>query len=131
MAAIAVFLARVNGSSSFVVRHLTTKSTFAKSTVMKSSINADHSMTSRIQFDFPTFQSIQAELKNALDNAREVDKKHGLCTEPSKQAWSVVDSLYAKMQMFQGPDNNTVPSSSSTKNEEPINSDAKGRKYFF
>eukprot|EP00984_Skeletonema_dohrnii_P014220 scaffold5955_cov89-Skeletonema_dohrnii-CCMP3373.AAC.4 len=27
-----------------------------------------------------------------------MDKQHGICTEPSRNAWSIVDAIYEKMQ---------------------------------
>eukprot|EP00956_Cyclotella_meneghiniana_P013197 scaffold18875_cov22-Cyclotella_meneghiniana.AAC.4 len=46
-------------------------------------------------------KSIEYELKCAIERARDTDKRYGLCTEPSQQAWSLVDSLYEKMQLLQ------------------------------
>ena len=45
--------------------------------------------------------SIQKELSKAIEVARDMDKKHGLCTEPSQKAWNVVDEIYNRMQLFQ------------------------------
>ncbi|KAL3784864.1 hypothetical protein HJC23_012467 [Cyclotella cryptica] len=134
LAAITVFLARVNGCSSFThvkffVRHKATSSAIlAQRTILKSSINADNSSCSTMHFDFPTLKSIESELKSALEVARDVDKKYGLCTSPSQQAWSVVDTLYAKMQMFQCSD---VDEASSKNEMEEKNGDVKEQQYFF
>jgi hypothetical protein len=134
LAAITVLLSRVTGCSSFMhgqfhARHKTMRSAiFFQKTILKSSINNN----SRVQFDFPTLKSIESELKNALEVARDVDKKYGLCTMPSQQAWSVVDTLYAKMQMFQCSDVDEASHASSSKTEMAENNrDVKERNYFF
>ncbi|KAL7465740.1 hypothetical protein ACHAXS_006060 [Conticribra weissflogii] len=49
----------------------------------------------------PHYSSIEDELQSALDHARAMDKKHGLCTEPSQRAWEAVDDIYHKMQSMQ------------------------------
>ena len=134
LAAITVLLSRVTVCSSFThgqfhARHKTMRSAiFFQKMILKSSINNN----SRVQFDFPTIKSIESELKIALELARDVDKKYGLCTLPSQQAWSVVDTLYAKMQTFQcsDVDEATVVSSSKTEMAED-NKDVKERHSFF
>ena len=45
-----------------------------------------------------TQESIERELDRALEFARLMDKQNGLCTEPSRKAWEVVDSIYERMQ---------------------------------
>mmetsp|Transcript_4626 Transcript_4626/g.10197 ORF Transcript_4626/g.10197 Transcript_4626/m.10197 type:complete len:158 (-) Transcript_4626:220-693(-) len=37
---------------------------------------------------------MEAQLEAALDYAREMDRKHGLCSAASTRAWQVVDVLY-------------------------------------
>ena len=91
-------------------------------------------------------EAIEREMQKALEFAREMDKKHGLCTEPSQQAWNVVDEIYRKMQPFQkenAPDQSKKVSMQPAKrNARRLtydanvpkgieNTDMKGRKYFF
>lgn len=38
------------------------------------------------------------DLERALEYARDMDKKHGLCTEPSQSAWKVVDEIYERIR---------------------------------
>ena len=45
-----------------------------------------------------TQESVERELNRALEYARLMDKQHGICTEPSRTAWSIVDAIYEKMQ---------------------------------
>mmetsp|Transcript_22074 Transcript_22074/g.33419 ORF Transcript_22074/g.33419 Transcript_22074/m.33419 type:complete len:139 (+) Transcript_22074:203-619(+) len=45
-----------------------------------------------------TQASVERELNRALEYARLMDKQHGICTEPSRNAWSIVDAIYEKMQ---------------------------------
>jgi hypothetical protein len=40
---------------------------------------------------------VETELERALEYARDVDKKYGLCTEPSQSAWKVVDEVYERI----------------------------------
>jgi hypothetical protein len=88
-------------------------------------------MNSKMGFDFPSIKdSIESEFKSALDKARDIDKRYGLCTEPSQQAWSVVDSLYAKMQMFQGDDTNAAAASYKMQDGES-SKNTEGKSYFF
>lgn len=94
-------LMNLNGVSSFQVRHFVIRSVNENRIQLRSSINADQINTSNTKFDFPTMNSIEYELKCAIERARDTDKRYGLCTEPSQQAWSLVDSLYEKMQLFQ------------------------------
>ena len=82
-----------------------------------------------MSFDFPAFKSIESELKSALEKARDIDKRYGLCTEPSQQAWSVVDSLYAKMQTFQSEKHEV--SATSSKMEVKPNNSIEGKNYYF
>ncbi|KAL3766590.1 hypothetical protein ACHAWO_008264 [Cyclotella atomus] len=127
IAAIPLFLANLNCSSSFHARHATRS--FSRTT-LKSSISHDQ-MNSKMGFDFPSIKdSIESEFKSALDKARDIDKRYGLCTEPSQQAWSVVDSLYAKMQMFQGDDTNAAAASYKMQDGES-SKNTEGKSYFF
>jgi hypothetical protein len=120
-ATIPMFIANLNRGSSFQVRN-----TIARSqTTLKSSINADQ-ISSSMQFDFPSFKSIEAELKSALEKARDIDKRYGLCTEPSQQAWNLVDSLYAKMQNSQ--ESSELP---ADKSEANTSKNAEGQSYYF
>lgn len=101
--AVPLFLVNIGGGSCFQARQVT-RSIASQRKRLKSSIHADQ-VTSKMTFDFPALKSIEFELKSALEKARDIDKKYGLCTEPSQQAWSVVDSIYevyTKMQTFQG-----------------------------
>ena len=41
-----------------------------------------------------SLEDLQAQLQLAIDRAREVDKRHGLCTPESVKEWEVVDQLY-------------------------------------
>mmetsp|Transcript_9004 Transcript_9004/g.21932 ORF Transcript_9004/g.21932 Transcript_9004/m.21932 type:complete len:167 (+) Transcript_9004:867-1367(+) len=41
---------------------------------------------------------VERELKEALEFARDIDRKHGLCTEPSKCAWALVDELHQTIE---------------------------------
>ncbi|KAL9191129.1 hypothetical protein ACHAXT_000835 [Thalassiosira profunda] len=43
-------------------------------------------------------RDVERELKGALDFARDMDKRYGLCTKPSQEAWSHVDEVYRMMQ---------------------------------
>ena len=45
-----------------------------------------------IKSDYDLEQQIEA----ALNNARDMDRKFGLCTQPSIRAWELVDELYLK-----------------------------------
>eukprot|EP00581_Thalassiosira_minuscula_P028786 CAMPEP_0183754632 /NCGR_PEP_ID=MMETSP0739-20130205/3637_1 /TAXON_ID=385413 /ORGANISM="Thalassiosira miniscula, Strain CCMP1093" /LENGTH=181 /DNA_ID=CAMNT_0025991269 /DNA_START=129 /DNA_END=674 /DNA_ORIENTATION=+ len=47
-------------------------------------------------------RNVEHKLKEALESARSIDRSYGLCTEPSLEAWTVVDDLYKQMQMLQG-----------------------------
>ena len=91
-------------------------------------------------------RDVERELKGALDFARDMDKRYGLCTEPSQEAWSHVDEVYRMMQ-----DLRAVSESSSVSGEQQrhasrravegrrdvatrgvsIEGDAKGVRYFF
>jgi len=42
----------------------------------------------------------ESDLNRALEFARLMDKQHGLCTEPSRKAWCIVDAIYENMQAF-------------------------------
>lgn len=39
---------------------------------------------------------IELQIEAALKNARDMDRRYGLCTQPSIRAWQVVDELYLK-----------------------------------
>ena len=84
------------------------------------------------------------DLNGALEIARDIDKKHGLCTEPSQKAWGVVDDIYQKIQAFRDDGkhaSNNVPSKSPRQNTRrkvvftsrtiPSEREIKGRRYFF
>ena len=45
----------------------------------------------------PSASPPESELESALEYARDMDKKYGLCTEPSRRAWKVVDEMYERM----------------------------------
>ncbi|EJK49541.1 hypothetical protein THAOC_31579 [Thalassiosira oceanica] len=44
--------------------------------------------------DCDSLEDLQAQLQIAIGIAREVDKRHGLCTPESAFAWEAVDRLY-------------------------------------
>ena len=111
IAVIPLIFANIKCGSSFSLGHTITRSVSSQMTLLQSSINAD-SITSQMNFDF-SVKSIESEFTSALEKAREMDKRYGLCTEPSQQAWSAVDSLYAKLQTFQRPTTDTEVSGSS------------------
>ena len=46
-------------------------------------------------------QGIESEMNKAMEAARDIDKKYGICTEPSNAAWAAVDEIFAKMQAIQ------------------------------
>lgn len=131
IAAVPVFFASINVSSSFQAWGTVTRSiSSCQRTLLKSSINADH-ITSRINFDFSGINSIESDLKSALEKARDADKRYGLCTEPSQQAWSVVDNLYAKMQMFQNQNERSAPTTSEESESSSSNKEHGGNGYYF
>ncbi|KAL3765227.1 hypothetical protein ACHAWO_009304 [Cyclotella atomus] len=41
-------------------------------------------------------EDIELQIEAALNNARDMDRRFGLCTQPSIRAWQVVDELYMK-----------------------------------
>ena len=129
MSAIPVFLASINISSSFQARRTITRSISCQRTLLKSSINADQ-ITSRVNFDLSGIKSIESELKSALEKARDIDKRYGLCTGPSEEAWSVVDDLYAKMQMFQSQSERSTSNSEKLESSNP-SKEAGGNSYYF
>jgi hypothetical protein len=63
-----------------------------------------------------THESVERDLNRALEFARLMDKQHGLCTEPSKNAWSIVDALYEKMQAIRA-EHTTQPSTGSNQEQ--------------
>ncbi|KAL3788078.1 hypothetical protein HJC23_008140 [Cyclotella cryptica] len=44
--------------------------------------------------DFHSDDDIERQMEAALTTAREMDRRYGLCTEPSTRAWKKVDELY-------------------------------------
>lgn len=95
---------------------------------------------------FPTQESTENELRGALEFARDMDKKHGLCTEPSQKAWDAVDEIYRKIEAFreigdQVVSNNARMQSTSGQNASrkvmmasrtlPGDGELKGTRYFF
>ena len=38
-------------------------------------------------------------MTRALEHAKLIDKKYGLCTQPSLEAWNVVDEVFKKIQL--------------------------------
>ena len=65
-----------------------------------------------------TLKSVERELNRALDFARLMDRQHGLCTEPSRSAWSQVDAIYEKMEQMQQAFR-TYPSTKSAEEQHP------------
>ena len=96
---------------------------------------------------FFSAQDIERELKGALEFARDMDKKYGLCTEPSKHAWALVDELYQTIEALQVQESDDHSSSnlSETQNTRenarktvlsrsyslPNERELNGTKYFF
>ena len=71
------------------------------------------------EFALPaTLKSVERELNRALDFARLMDRQHGLCTEPSRNAWSQVDAIYEKMEQLQQAFR-TYPSTRSAEEQHP------------
>mmetsp|Transcript_20575 Transcript_20575/g.42916 ORF Transcript_20575/g.42916 Transcript_20575/m.42916 type:complete len:171 (+) Transcript_20575:143-655(+) len=85
------------------------------------------------------------ELNKALEFARDMDKKHGLCTEPSQKAWSVVDGIYQKIYALRDDDVEHASSNARgqsriqnarrkvvvTNRTVPSARELRGRRYFF
>jgi hypothetical protein len=44
--------------------------------------------------DAPSEEDIDRRIEAALNNARDMDRRYGLCTQPSIRAWQIVDELY-------------------------------------
>ena len=63
--------------------------TYAPSTLLYGSSTA-------IQDQSITEDDIERQIEAALTNARDMDRKFGLCTQPSIRAWQIVDELYMK-----------------------------------
>ena len=98
---------------------------------------------------FFSTQDIERELNRALDFARDMDKKYGLCTSPSQEAWAYVDEIYQKIQSYRDESSSSSiehhstaqgPQSSPRGNKErvlmgsrngPSEREMKGRRYFF
>lgn len=40
--------------------------------------------------------NIELQIEVALNNARDMDRRYGLCTQASREAWEIVDELYRK-----------------------------------
>ena len=43
-----------------------------------------------------TEDDIDRQIEEALSNARDMDRRYGLCTQASREAWEIVDELYRK-----------------------------------
>ena len=43
-----------------------------------------------------TEDNIELQIEVALNNARDMDRRYGLCTQASREAWEIVDELYRK-----------------------------------
>jgi len=88
-------------------------------------------------------QDVERELHGALEFARDMDRKHGLCTGPSQKAWNVVDEIYQTIQTLRdgGEHSNVVQRQSPRQSARrkvvfisrtvPIERETKGRRYFF
>ena len=84
-------------------------------------------------------------MTRALEYAKLMDKKYGLCTQPSLEAWNVVDEVFKKIQCQQdteadGCDVQRRPSMQNTRRKKVVLSSSgtmpgrdviKGRRYFF
>ena len=94
----------------------------------------------------PSSDSVQqSEMTRALEYAKLMDKKYGLCTQPSLEAWNVVDEVFKKIQCQQdteadGCDVQRRPSMQNTRRKKVVLSSSgtmpgrdviKGRRYFF
>jgi len=64
---------------------------------LNASLPSDPSKFAATPFSL-TQESVERDLNRALEFARLMDRQHGLCTEPSKNAWSLVDAIYETMQ---------------------------------
>jgi len=66
-------------------------------------LNAASLPSDSAKFALPaiTLKSVERELNLALAFARLMDREHGLCTEPSRNAWCQVDAIYEKMEQMQ------------------------------
>jgi hypothetical protein len=51
-----------------------------------------------IQGAFNSEDDIERQIEEALNNARDADRKFGLCTQPSIRAWKIVDELYMRSE---------------------------------
>lgn len=99
---------------------------------------------------FFSTQDLERELNRALDFARDMDKKYGLCTRPSQEAWDYVDDIYQKIQAYKDGSSSSSnehhtstaqgPQSSPGRNKMrvlmgsrngPSEREMKGRRYFF
>ncbi len=99
---------------------------------------------------FFSIQEVERELQAALECARDMDKKHGLCTEPSQNAWASVDALYRHLQLVGDEDTTSTAASNIVQIQPPsprMNTrrkvvmsgksvsteikEMKGRRYFF
>ena len=80
-------------------------------------LNAASLPSDSAKFALPaiTLKSVERELNLALAFARLMDREHGLCTEPSRNAWCQVDAIYEKLQTFK----RTIPSTRSAGEQHP------------
>jgi len=89
----------------------------------------------------------QYEMTRALEYAKLMDKKYGLCTQPSLEAWNVVDEVFKKIQCQQDTEADGCdiqrrrrPGMQNTRRKKVVMSSSgtipgrdamKGRRYFF
>ena len=63
---------------------------YATSTLLHASSAAIEELSIESDYD------LEQQIEMALNNARDMDRKYGLCTQPSIRAWELVDELYLK-----------------------------------
>mmetsp|Transcript_1902 Transcript_1902/g.4120 ORF Transcript_1902/g.4120 Transcript_1902/m.4120 type:complete len:161 (+) Transcript_1902:202-684(+) len=86
-------------------------------------------------------QDVELEMKGALEIARDMTRIHGLCAEPSRNAWAAVDEIYLKIQVLRdGGEHASIirPQSPRPRRKvmfssriTPSKREIKGRRYFF
>lgn len=76
-----------DSSSALHYRH-GSDATYAPSTLLYASATTNQDRSKDID--------IEHQIEAALNNARDMDRKFGLCTQPSIRAWQIVDELYMK-----------------------------------
>ncbi|KAL7482997.1 hypothetical protein ACHAW6_008647 [Cyclotella cf. meneghiniana] len=89
---IATALNAESSSSALHYRH-GSDNEFAPSTLLYAS--ADNASNDHIaSVEIRSEADIERQIEAALTTAREMDRRYGLCTQPSIRAWKIVDELY-------------------------------------